>query len=127
MVASGPFALGPALAGSSARRVAPRSNFTPPNFLGPKSAGTSGEKKPVMKRELGDNDEKELYSDPEDANVEIVDIGDVRQLDWMAPESLRKEKSQDKGKRKPSVKREIESSKVKGKVKGGVSCIRFNK
>jgi DNA-directed RNA polymerase III subunit RPC4 len=37
---------------------------------------------------LGD---EEVYSDP-DEGVEIVDMEDVRQMDWMAPESLRKER-----------------------------------
>ena len=35
--------------------------------------------------------EEEEYSDP-DEGVEMVDMENVRQMDWMAPESLRKEK-----------------------------------
>ena len=35
--------------------------------------------------------EEEEYSDP-DEGVEIVDMDNVRQMDWMAPESLRKER-----------------------------------
>ena len=40
--------------------------------------------------------EEEEYSDP-DEGVEIVDMENVRQMDWMAPESLRKEKEGGKG------------------------------
>jgi len=36
-----------------------------------------------------DRDE-ELYSEP-DEGVEIIDLQNVRELDWMAPETLRKE------------------------------------
>lgn len=118
MLASGPFALGPAVSGSSGRRIVPRSNFGPPSFLGSKPAGPSEEKKSMTKREPSDEDDKELYSDPDDANVEIVDIGDVRQLDWMAPENLRKEKVQKKDKKKAAVKRETDLGNAKGKVKG---------
>lgn len=107
MTASGPFAMGPALAGNNARRTVPRSNFASaipiPSGSGPpgglaltpldavsvkrendlKGKGNEGALK------SGDNDE-EVYSDP-DEGVEIIDMESVRQMDWMAPESLRKE------------------------------------
>jgi DNA-directed RNA polymerase III subunit RPC4 len=41
-------------------------------------------------------DDEELYSDP-DEGVEIIDIDHVRELDFMAPESLKRER--------PSAKR----------------------
>ena len=33
----------------------------------------------------------EYYSDP-DEGIKIIDMGDVHQLDWMAPDSIRKER-----------------------------------
>jgi DNA-directed RNA polymerase III subunit RPC4 len=36
-------------------------------------------------------EDEEVYSDPDDG-VEIVDMENVRQMDWMAPESLRKDR-----------------------------------
>ena len=47
-------------------------------------------------------EEAEVYSDP-DEGVEIVDMENVRQMDWMAPESLRKEKEADRKKEKKEV------------------------
>jgi DNA-directed RNA polymerase III subunit RPC4 len=38
-----------------------------------------------------EEEEEEVYSDP-DEGVEIIDMEDVRQMDWMAPESLKKER-----------------------------------
>ncbi|KAI0675547.1 RNA polymerase III RPC4-domain-containing protein [Trametes maxima] len=120
MTASGPFAMGPALAGTSARRAAPRSNFAPIVPQGPGAArlgaGLTATTAPTLKRERDADVGKggggggtgvvddEVYSDP-DEGVEIVDMENVRQMDWMAPESLRKER--DAGKRKgPKVKKE---------------------
>ncbi|OJT01890.1 hypothetical protein TRAPUB_7667 [Trametes pubescens] len=111
MTASGPFAMGPALGGTSARRTAPRSNFAPIVPQGPGGAarlgaGLTQTTAPTLKREPQDGagvppGDDEVYSDP-DEGVEIVDMENVRQMDWMAPESLRKEK--ETGKKK--VKRE---------------------
>lgn len=42
-----------------------------------------------------EDDEGEVYSDP-DEGVEIIDMENVRSMDWMAPESLRKEKQKGK-------------------------------
>lgn len=116
MTASGPFAMGPALAGNNARRSVPRSNFAPimPSS-GPASvlgsdltrtvapslkqhADSKGKGKEIEKTE---EEEEEVYSDP-DEGVEIVDMEDVRKMDWMAPESLRKERHVKKAKKEDS-------------------------
>ena len=122
MTASGPFAMGPALAGTSARRSAPRSNFTPvvPQGLAKDSAlgaNLSNSAAPALKKgKQRENplvcttetpkteSDEEVYSEP-DEGVEIVDMENVRQLDWMAPETLQRER--DRRKRK-AVKTEIE-------------------
>jgi DNA-directed RNA polymerase III subunit RPC4 len=130
MTASGPFAMGPAMSGSSARRSAPRSNFAPivPLPGGPSGSNanlTGGAGPSLVKREPGDenaivkkeehlgvlDDEAEVYSDP-DEGVEIVDMDDVRRMDWMAPESLKREKEGKKKKKKRSdtVKKEEQDS-----------------
>lgn len=115
MTASGPFAMGPALGGTSARRTAPRSNFAPIVPQGPGGAarlgaGLTQTTAPTLKREPKDGDgvppgDDEVYSDP-DEGVEIVDMENVRQMDWMAPESLRKEKETGKKKVKKEEKGE---------------------
>lgn len=111
MTASGPFAMGPTLAGTSARRTAPRSNFAPIVPQGPGGtahlgAGLTLTTAPSLKRERGRepapaDDDVEAYSDP-DEGVEIVDMDHIKQMDWMAPESLGKEK--EGGKRKKGLK-----------------------
>ncbi|KAJ3737437.1 RNA polymerase III RPC4-domain-containing protein [Lentinula guzmanii] len=96
MVASGPFALGPAMAGtSSSRRFAQAAtpiatpSRTEASSLG---AGLSQTAAPKIKQESKkEEQEEEAYSDP-DEGVEIIDMENVRQMDWMAPDSLRKEK-----------------------------------
>lgn len=102
MKASGPFAMGPSLAGSG-RRPAPRSNFTPiipsgPSKGGPLGSGLTQTTAPTLgvKKESTSGEgmkiesDEELYSEP-DEGVEIVDISDVRKMDWMAPETLKRE------------------------------------
>lgn len=134
MTASGPFAMGPALAGSSSaiRRPTPRSH-TPIVPLGPSGASALGagltrSAAPSLKREKGEGgsgvvgggmtvqDDAEVYSDPEDG-VEIVDMENVRGMDWMAPESLKKEREGDKRRKKAEkIKREEREAKTdKGK------------
>ncbi|KAJ3998064.1 RNA polymerase III RPC4-domain-containing protein [Lentinula boryana] len=96
MVASGPFALGPAMAGtSSSRRFAQAAtpiatpSRTEASSLG---AGLSQAAAPKIKQESKkEEQDEEAYSDP-DEGVEIIDMENVRQMDWMAPDSLRKEK-----------------------------------
>lgn len=105
MTASGPFALGPALAGStsSARRAVPKSNFTPiaAPFKGSHTslgAGLTNTAAPTIKSELGKGKGKEkvaeyeeAYSDP-DEGVEILDMEQVRSVDYMAPDILKQVK-----------------------------------
>ena len=100
MTASGPFAMGPALAGSSARRSTPRSNFAPiaapsGSFSGAGSGlsqtGPPSLRKNETKEAPVKTEDDEVYSDP-DEGVEIIDMENVRQMDWMAPESLRRER-----------------------------------
>lgn len=100
MTASGPFAMGPAMSGGSSRRSTPRSNFVPsipsenPSSIGGNLSKTAP---PSLRKDHGDSttngikEEEEVYSDP-DEGVEIIDMENVRQMDWMAPESLRKER-----------------------------------
>ena len=57
-----------------------------------------------------EDEDEQVYSDQEDG-VEIVDIEKVRLMDWMAPESLRKEK-------KPSKKKKVKAEEVDKKDKG---------
>ncbi|EIW58634.1 uncharacterized protein TRAVEDRAFT_37496 [Trametes versicolor FP-101664 SS1] len=121
MTASGPFAMGPALGGTSARRTAPRSNFAPIVPQGPGGAarlgaGLTQTTAPTLKREPKDGGgvppgDDEVYSDP-DEGVEIVDMENVRQMDWMAPESLRKEKETGKKKVKKEEKGEARVKNV---------------
>jgi len=102
MTASGPFAMGPALAGQSGRRSIPRSNFTPivPSSSGSFSlgAGLSGTRAPTLKKDKEDGvsakiNEQDEYSDP-DEGVEIVDMENIRQMDWAAPESLHRDRNE---------------------------------
>ncbi|KAJ7245157.1 RNA polymerase III RPC4-domain-containing protein [Mycena haematopus] len=102
MTASGPFAMGPTMAGNNARRSVPRSNFTIPTPTVDRAAlgagltrvSAAGVKKENdlkgKEKDKPSEEEEEVYSEP-DEGVEIIDMEDVRQMDWMAPESLRKE------------------------------------
>jgi DNA-directed RNA polymerase III subunit RPC4 len=111
MTASGPFAMGPSLAGSSSRRSTPRSNFAPIFPLGPSEKFVSGLTQtaaPSLKKEKDQfksssiDDDAEVYSEP-DEGVEIVDMDDIKKMDWMAPETLLKE-PEDKKRRKKEIK-----------------------
>ncbi|KAJ3814304.1 RNA polymerase III RPC4-domain-containing protein [Lentinula aff. lateritia] len=109
MVASGPFALGPAMAGtSSSRRFAqaatpiPAPSKTKAYSLG---AGLSQTAAPKIKQEqkLGkDEQDEEIYSDA-DEGVEIIDMENVGQMDWMAPDSIIKEKTKRPKKEDPDA------------------------
>ncbi|TFY53925.1 hypothetical protein EVJ58_g9171 [Rhodofomes roseus] len=105
MTASGPFAMGPTLAGTSARRSAPRSNFAP--------AVPQRPREPRVKVE---DEDEEAYSDP-DEGVEIVDMEKIRDMDWMAPESLAREREAKKRVKGTTVKKE-NPEKVDRKGKG---------
>ena len=105
MTASGPFAMGPTLAGNNIRRSTPRSNF-PPAVPALKTSTSSADNlsysvPPSLKKDAGNvhvkTEDEEYYSDP-DEGVEIIDMEHVHQMDWMAPDSIRKEqqKSQKK-------------------------------
>jgi DNA-directed RNA polymerase III subunit RPC4 len=96
MTASGPFAMGPATAGSSGKRIAPRNNVSRTTPQAPQLSASG----PVHSvRKAGDNEvsgrgtpsDVEVYSDPDDG-VEVIDMDNVRELDWVAPESLVREK-----------------------------------
>lgn len=118
--------MGPAMAGAAGRRAAPRSNFTPVMPQGPGGASrlgagltqttapTLGVKKEGQDVALGkqkkvEEDEAEVYSDP-DEGVEIIDMENVRTMDWMAPEALRKQKET----KKKKLKIEEQDKKEKG-------------
>ncbi|KAF9005896.1 RNA polymerase III RPC4-domain-containing protein [Cyathus striatus] len=105
MTASGPFAMGPALAGSSSRRIPPKSAFVPSVPSGASSssalgAGLSQTAAPSLKKEFGADKgkgkaertegEEEVYSEP-DEGVEIIDMQHVYTMDFMAPEIIQKE------------------------------------
>lgn len=107
MTASGPFAMGPSMTGNNARRSVPRSNFAPVMSSSSGSsnlgAGLTRTTAPSLKMEDGKGkqkavDDDEQYSDP-DEGVEIIDMENIRQMDWMAPESLRKQRHQAKMKK----------------------------
>ncbi|KAK7686403.1 hypothetical protein QCA50_010627 [Cerrena zonata] len=123
MTASGPFAMGPSLAGKAGSSSGPRSNFTPvvpggPGASAKLGAGLTQSAAPTLgggvKREgeinvlkraeesKAEEDEEQVYSDQEDG-VEIVDIEKVRMMDWMAPESLKRERD---AKHKKKAKKE---------------------
>ncbi|KAJ8094342.1 hypothetical protein PM082_010776 [Marasmius tenuissimus] len=103
MTASGPFALGPALATTSgvSRRSVPKSNFTPiaaPSKGGHTTlgAGLTNTAAPTIKPEAGKGKERaieddEVYSEP-DEGVEILDMESVGRVDYMAPDILKEEK-----------------------------------
>jgi len=115
MTASGPFAMGPSLAGAGGRRSAPRSNFAPTPFGGPSDklgSGLTQSSAPSLKREKEandlkggpqDEDDAEVYSEP-DEGVQIVDMDDVRKMDWMAPETLLRDTTEDKKRKKKAAK-----------------------
>lgn len=78
----------------------------------------TGTRAPSLKTEQGRdavstkvNDEDE-YSDP-DEGVEIVDMENVRQMDWAAPESLQRDKNEGKKKKAIKIKKE-DPAKAKG-------------
>jgi DNA-directed RNA polymerase III subunit RPC4 len=130
MTASGPFALGPALAGTSARRTAPRSAVAPAVPPPPSSSVSTTDappSRPSLKKEkaveppLEDISDDDQYSEQDDG-VEIIDMENVRHMDWMAPETLHKERSQ-AGSKKLRQKRESPLIDLKGKTKG--QTIRF--
>ncbi|KAF8269850.1 RNA polymerase III RPC4-domain-containing protein [Lactarius quietus] len=133
MTASGPFAMGPSQAGSSAWRSGPRVSAIPTVPRGPHDpaalgAGLTKTAAPALKKEehaeprVHVDDDAEVYSDP-DEGVEIVDMRNVHTMDWMAPESLKWESSRERSKKRVAKAKkqeeEDEQALSKGKVKQG--------
>lgn len=127
MTASGPFAMGPSKAGSSAWHGGPRVSAMPTAPRGPPTdsaaLGANLTKTPAptlkerVERRVHIDEDAEVYSDA-DEGVEIVDMRNVHAMDWMAPESLKSESKHEKTKKKVvKVKKEEEQATVKGKAK----------
>ncbi|KAH9072106.1 RNA polymerase III RPC4-domain-containing protein [Lactarius deliciosus] len=127
MTASGPFAMGPSLAGSSAWRSGTRVSSIPTAPRGPPDSTALGANltktaAPALKKEervesrVHVDDDAEVYSDP-DEGVEIVDMRNVHTMDWMAPESLKSESARDRSKKRAAKveKEDDELSLEKGK------------
>jgi len=103
--------MGPSLAGAS-RIPIPRSTMpSGPSKDAPglgrtqTTAATVGVKKePKSEEGIKAEGDEEVYSEP-DEGVEIVDMHDVRKMDWMAPETLKRE-SEYKKKVKPKMKKD---------------------
>ncbi|KAF9778434.1 RNA polymerase III RPC4-domain-containing protein [Thelephora terrestris] len=126
MKASGPFAMGPSLVGSG-RRPTARSNFTPIMPSGPSKGGALGsgltkttaptlgiKKEPKSGEGVKVESDEEVYSEP-DEGVEIVDINDVRKMDWMAPETLKRDPEQrKKGRPRKKDKKPLEGRMMLG-------------
>jgi DNA-directed RNA polymerase III subunit RPC4 len=130
MTASGPFAMGPSKAGSSAWHGGPRVSAMPGASRGPSTdaagIGANLTKTPAptlkerVERRVHVDEDAEVYSDP-DEGVEIVDMRNVHAMDWMAPESLKSESKREKKKKVVKVKKEEEETMVKGK--GARACL----
>ncbi|KAG9099656.1 hypothetical protein FS749_000718 [Ceratobasidium sp. UAMH 11750] len=122
MVASGPFALGPAAnPGRRLSRMTTSAVQPPGHGGGPHGAGLtdtaaptlSGDTRKLQKKRVGlEAAEKEQYS--EDEGVEVVDMDDVNELDWMAPDSLIRVKEEDE--EKAARKRDRLKGKIKDKL-----------
>ena len=115
MNASGPFAMGPAATAASGRRgpLAP-SSFGRLATSEKSGLGLTGDSAPGLPRNrdaLAMEEDAEIYSDGE----EVVDLGDVKVLDVMAPDALKKERRREK-KKKVRVKEDTKAD-VKGKGK----------
>ena len=129
MTASGPFAMGPTMVGASGRRVGQHTPVVPQPTASSSSvlgSGLSRSAAPSLKKsgkEENDSgtttpkDEDEVYSEP-DEGIEIVDMENVRQMDWMAPDTLSKEKHPVKNQRTRINKEESPSRSVDWKGKG---------
>jgi hypothetical protein len=100
----------------------PRSNFTPivPSGSGSSShvAGLSGIRVPTLKNNKEKEDgvsakinEQDEYSDP-DEGVEIVDMENIRQMDWAAPESLRRDRNEGRKKKAFRIKKEVSAEGI---------------
>ena len=129
MTASGPFAMGPSQAGSSAWLSGPRVSAMSAAPRGaPADAAALGANltktpAPTLKKEHAerraqvDEEDAEVYSDP-DEGVEIVDMRNVHAMDWMAPESLKWESAREKTKKKAAKVKKEEEGLASAKGKG---------
>jgi DNA-directed RNA polymerase III subunit RPC4 len=99
--------------------------------MGPGSAslgdGLSHSGAPILSREREkgkkglvkeDEEDIEVYSDP-DEGVQIVDMDAIKTMDWMAPESLRRDRDEGKNsKKKKKAEAVKKDAKAKGKARG---------
>jgi DNA-directed RNA polymerase III subunit RPC4 len=118
MTASGPFAMGPsAMSGPSSSRSALKVG-TAISAPGPSASKIGADltnaaaprlhsaKSKVKGKE--EEEDKEMYSDPEEDGVEIIDMTLVKDMDWSAPDILKRAtKSGSK------VKKEVKDNKMK--------------
>ena len=134
MTASGPFAFGPpGMSSSSTKRGTLRTQVAPvtPKGAAPPSTPAPGPPlpqlstlRPQVKTEPEGREEveREAYSDPDDG-VEIIDMEEVKHIDWMAPDSLLKDRSEGKKRRtKKEAKMKVDVSKPQDKGKGKGPC-----
>jgi DNA-directed RNA polymerase III subunit RPC4 len=107
--------MGPALAGgpATARRSASRTDSAPAVPTSTTTIAALGKNltktaaptlKGLDKGKAKFQEEEEVYSDPDDG-VEIIDMNKIKDMDWMAPETLREEKKPEKLKKE----RELEA------------------
>jgi DNA-directed RNA polymerase III subunit RPC4 len=117
MIASGPFAMGPAAAASSGRRgpfIPSSGRLTASEKLGFGLIGGSAPALPRNRDALAMEDDVEIYSDGE----EVIDLGDVKALDVMAPDALRRERRREKNKKVRAKEETKADVKGKGKATG---------
>ncbi|KAG8893707.1 hypothetical protein FRB99_001790, partial [Tulasnella sp. 403] len=104
MVASGPFALGPAAAGSSTTFRRPTNSFSSVGLRNAGGAaqggsGLSNTAAPVLKKggDVTKDDEDDEGKMSDDEGEEKVDMEFVNRLDWNAPVAIRRRKEDKKG------------------------------
>lgn len=104
--ASGPFALGPSEQRGSVRSAPVRFSASGPSAslgaFGPLSPGSYLPRSHLGTVGVGFKEEdKEEYSDSDEPGLKRVDVSDVKGLDWMAPDTLRKVSEVKRKKGKP--------------------------
>lgn len=132
LTASGPFALGPsALSTPSTSRRQNQFIPTTSGRLGGLDALKSGSSltktgaAPLLQRNRDDaagllEDDVEVYSEGEgEDGGEIVDLWDVKRLDVMAPDALKREKKKEKRKKSIVLVKKEEQEQGKGKGPAG--------
>jgi len=99
----------------------------PPTDAAALGANLTGTTAPTLKKERAErrvevDEDDEVYSDP-DEGVEIVDMRNVHAMDWMAPESLKRESAREKTKKKAvKLKKEEGQAPVEGKGAHASCC-----